>query len=280
MTEAEWLTCGDPSSMMDFRWVRENGYAAHWWDTFWQPATERRLRLFVVACCSRIWRLIPEGLQREAVLAAERMADGLASTSELAEVEERLREDDDRAQARVSALYASNRWEGRRHDRYDQIRPETVARYALAKRADLFQAVARGAAVLEAGADEAFDLGEPFEMGDRIGSIAGLSDEQIAVRRVDWERRYAAERAAQAALLRCIFGNPFRPVAVDPAWLTPTVVQLAQGIYDDRAFDRLPILADALQDAGCDNDDVLNHCRDDGPHARGCWVVDLVLGKS
>jgi hypothetical protein len=78
----------------------------------------------------------------------------------------------------------------------------------------------------------------------------------------------------------CIFGNPFRPVAVDPAWLTSTVVQLAQGIYDDRAFDRLPILADALQDAGCDNDDVLNHCRGDGPHARGCWVVDLVLGKS
>jgi hypothetical protein len=88
-----------------------------------------------------------------------------------------------------------------------------------------------------------------------------------------------AESAAQAQLLRCIFGNPFRPVAFDPEWRTSTVVQLARGIYDDRDFDRLPILADALQDAGCNNADVLNHCRQPGPHARGCWVVDLVLGK-
>ncbi|HVL15106.1 MAG TPA: hypothetical protein VM529_21220, partial [Gemmata sp.] len=66
---------------------------------------------------------------------------------------------------------------------------------------------------------------------------------------------------------------------LDPAWRTSTVVALAEGIYDDRAFDRLPILADALQDAGCDSADILNHCRDAGPHARGCWVVDLVLGK-
>jgi hypothetical protein len=83
-----------------------------------------------------------------------------------------------------------------------------------------------------------------------------------------------------SSLVRCIFGNPFRPATLDPAWRTDTVVALARGIYDDRAFDRLPILADALQDAGCDNDDILNHCRDAGPHARGCWVVDLVLGKS
>lgn len=88
------------------------------------------------------------------------------------------------------------------------------------------------------------------------------------------------ERALQVRLFHCIFGNPFRPVALDPAWRTATAVQLAQGIYDDRAFDRLPILADALQDAGCDHDDVLTHCRDTGPHARGCWVVDLILGKA
>ncbi|MBX3398315.1 MAG: hypothetical protein KF873_06205 [Gemmataceae bacterium] len=80
--------------------------------------------------------------------------------------------------------------------------------------------------------------------------------------------------------MRDIFGNPFRPVAVDPAWLTSTAVAIAQGIYDDRAFDRLPILADALQDAGCENADILAHCRSEGPHVRGCWVVDLVLGKS
>jgi hypothetical protein len=89
------------------------------------------------------------------------------------------------------------------------------------------------------------------------------------------------EGAVQAALVRCIFGNPFRPVTFDPAWRTSDVLALAQGIYDERAFDRMPILADALQDAGCTNDDILTHCRDTNtPHARGCWVVDLVLGKA
>ncbi|MBN9121064.1 MAG: hypothetical protein J0I06_18250 [Planctomycetes bacterium] len=77
-----------------------------------------------------------------------------------------------------------------------------------------------------------------------------------------------------------MFGNPFRPVAFDPAWLTSTVIALAAGIYEDKAFDRMPILADALQDAGCDSTDILNHCRGSGPHVRGCWVVDLILGIS
>ncbi|MCE9566332.1 MAG: hypothetical protein K8U57_30275 [Planctomycetes bacterium] len=80
--------------------------------------------------------------------------------------------------------------------------------------------------------------------------------------------------------MRDIIGNPFRPVTTDPTWLTTDVVALATGIYEDRAFDRMPILADALQDAGCDNDDILNHCRNANQvHVRGCWVVDLVLGK-
>ncbi len=80
-------------------------------------------------------------------------------------------------------------------------------------------------------------------------------------------------------LIRDIFGNPFHPVTVDPRWLTETVVTLASGIYADRAFDRMPILADALEDAECDDADILSHCRGDGPHVRGCWVVDLMLGK-
>ncbi len=87
-------------------------------------------------------------------------------------------------------------------------------------------------------------------------------------------------KADIASLLRDIFGNPYRSVAVEPAWLTSDVLLLARGIYAEKAFDRMPILADALQDAGCDNPDVLNHCRGDGPHVRGCWVVDLVLGKA
>jgi hypothetical protein len=80
-------------------------------------------------------------------------------------------------------------------------------------------------------------------------------------------------------LLRDIFGNPFCLVTADPAWLTSTVVSLAEGIYADSAFDRLPILADALQDGGCENADILAHCRGEGPHVRGCWVVDLLLRK-
>jgi hypothetical protein len=83
----------------------------------------------------------------------------------------------------------------------------------------------------------------------------------------------------QLAAVHEVFGNPFRPVAVEPAWRTADVMLLARGIYAEKAFDRMPILADALQDAGCDNATVLDHCRGEGPHVRGCWVVDLVLGR-
>jgi hypothetical protein len=83
--------------------------------------------------------------------------------------------------------------------------------------------------------------------------------------------------------IRDIFGPlPFRPVALAPAWLAwngGTVVKLAEAIYEDRAFDRLPILADALLDAGCEDADLLGHLRGPGPHVRGCWAVDLLLGK-
>jgi hypothetical protein len=84
----------------------------------------------------------------------------------------------------------------------------------------------------------------------------------------------------KCGLLRDIFGNPFRPVTLDPRWLTSSVLDLGRAIYDERAIERMPILADALMDAGCDNEEVLNHCRGDGPHVRGCWVVDLILGKT
>src|SRR6185295_8434857 len=80
-------------------------------------------------------------------------------------------------------------------------------------------------------------------------------------------------------LLRDIFGNPFRPVTLNPAWLTPTVQQLAALIYEERQFDKMPLLGDALEEAGCSNEEVLQHCRGGGEHCRGCWVVDKVLGK-
>jgi hypothetical protein len=100
--------------------------------------------------------------------------------------------------------------------------------------------------------------------------------------------RYAGETKAHrertywefCEQFRCVAGYPFRPVIFPPTWRTETAVALAAGIYADRAFDRLPILADALEEAGCDSADVLNHCRGPGPHVRGCWVVDGVLGKT
>jgi hypothetical protein len=87
------------------------------------------------------------------------------------------------------------------------------------------------------------------------------------------------ERMA-CAVIRELFGiHLFRSITFDRVWLTSGVVSLAIGIYEERAFDRMPILADALQDAGCDNEDILSHCRGLGPHCRGCWVCDLCLGK-
>ena len=87
------------------------------------------------------------------------------------------------------------------------------------------------------------------------------------------------EGAAHVRLMRCVFGNPFRAAACAPDWKTDTVLLLANQMYDSRDFSAMPILADALQEAGCTSDTALDHCRSGAPHVRGCWVVDLVLGK-
>src|SRR5208282_1599986 len=89
------------------------------------------------------------------------------------------------------------------------------------------------------------------------------------------------EAALMADTLRDLFGNPFRPLpALAPeilSWNDQVIVKMSQAIYDERAFDRLPILADALEDAGCTDADILNHCRWPFEHVRGCWLVDLIL---
>jgi hypothetical protein len=117
-----------------------------------------------------------------------------------------------------------------------------------------------------------FIMWTPWELGEALAwETSGLG---VSKRK---ERRF------QATLLRCIFGNPFEPSPIiDSSWLSwndGTAARLAQAIYEDRAFDRLPILADALEEAGCDNPDILTHCRGQGEHVRGCWAVDLLLGK-
>lgn len=130
----------------------------------------------------------------------------------------------------------------------------------------------------DAGADDTH--GEGADVADTAADLTSSNT---------WEGTHAAatmdyptERPHQSNLLRDLIGNPFRPVLVDPSWLAwsdGTVVKLAQGIYDDRAFDRLLVLADALEEAGCTNADILAHCRQPEEHVRGCWVVALLLGK-
>jgi len=88
-----------------------------------------------------------------------------------------------------------------------------------------------------------------------------------------------SEAFIQAHILRDILGNPFRPVTVEESWLTTTVVALARQMYESQDFSTMPILADALEDADCDNTDILFHCRQPGEHVRGCWVVDLLTGR-
>jgi hypothetical protein len=117
-----------------------------------------------------------------------------------------------------------------------------------------------------------------------LASLNVIRATQYAIETVNRSQIGAGAHQAELELLaiaRDVFGNPFRPVRFDSDWRTSTAVALAKQMYDSRDFSAMPILADALQDAGCENDDVLNHCRDAaGVHVRGCWVVDLVLGKS
>jgi hypothetical protein len=104
---------------------------------------------------------------------------------------------------------------------------------------------------------------------------------------LDWEgrRQFVISRdidldswAEGMTYVREIFVNPFRPVTVHSGWFKTDAVDLARTIYADRAFHLLPDLAGTLEKAGCDQLDILAHCRSDGPHVRGCWVTDLVLG--
>src|SRR5205807_3516366 len=106
-------------------------------------------------------------------------------------------------------------------------------------------------------------------------------DSGIRIRdRLKWDRSMEEHRLVLRSVVWEVAGDPFTPVTFRAEWRTGTAVALANEMYETRDFGAMPILADALQDAGCDSEDVLNHCRHPGTHVRGCWVVDLVLGKS
>jgi hypothetical protein len=133
-------------------------------------------------------------------------------------------------------------------------------------------------------ADELAKLRENSAQQTQMVHVAWATCGAIAQLPSPYEFRRAVQLldgVAAANLLREIFGNPFRRVAFDTAWRTSTAVAIASGMYESREFSAMPILADALQDAGCENADILNHCRDPQQvHVRGCWVVDLVLDKA
>jgi len=207
MTEEEWLASNDPQRMLEF--LRGNG-------------TERKVRLFAVACCHRIWGFMNESL-RKVVEVGERYADD----------------------------------------------PDGLMKEAN-EAAEL--AIAQG--------------GESDPIAMAAWSTVELCMEPESVVEIAWETltevNQVFDKWSPQCLLRCIFGNPFAPIAIDPVWLAwrdGTIRNLAQTIYANRCFAHMPILGDALEDAGCNNTDILNHCRQPSEHVRGCWMVDLLLGK-
>jgi hypothetical protein len=214
MTEADWLECADPTLMLR----RSSAWRS-----------PRKSRLFAVACCGRVGKLMTRDGSR-AVATAELFADGAISQNEL--------------QRACEAV-----WYPWRRSR-------------------------------QCAADAARETSDPTAYHTATDAALWAVDAAIAAGwRADENRVRRNEQTAQADLIRDIFGNPFCGLILDSSWLTSTAVSLAEGIYADRAFDRLPILADALQDAGCEDEQVLAHCRGPGPHVRGCWVVDLVTGR-
>ena len=141
-------------------------------------------------------------------------------------------------------------------------------------------------AALETTKGAVYTLAVSFNQPDDKHARFYNSEELLAASRQRMENaqaafleRQATEQAGQSSLLRCIFGNPFRPTTVNPLWLTPVVVSVAQTIYDNRSFDQMLDLANTLEQAGCTDQCILYHCWQQGEHVRGCWVVDLLLGK-
>jgi hypothetical protein len=233
VTEPEWVACTDPRVMLEYL----SG-----------EVSDRKLRLFAVACCRRIWHLVSDERSRRAVDAAERYADGLAPLDELAA-----------AQREAAPAYTDGT------DAFYGLRPGITPPHSTAP-----HAAARHAAdpppIHVRPADDSAGYSvfkpRPFPYPEEEANAA-----------------VAPERAAQAVLLRELFGPPpIRPVAVEPAWLTwqaGTIPRMPRAIYEERLFpsghldsSRLAVLADALEEAGCSDPGLLAHLRGTGPHVR------------
>jgi len=157
------------------------------------------------------------------------------------------------------------------HDEQGQAALETSERFAdgLATAGELEASKAKARAAARSGNEAA-----------ELAANAAASDATWAVGRLFGHITTHAIRRSQVELLHDLWGPIlFRHLPIEPSWLTPKVAGLAQRIYADRAFDHLPALADALEETGCHDTDILAHCRGPGPHILGCWVLDLILGK-
>jgi len=257
MKEAEWLTSTDVREMYVALRDTTTLFKTRWQGCRAVPRfafSERKSRLFAVACCRRILHLMPTDEARECVLAAEQFADGLI--------------DEDGLNAAVEASMRSCQQDWRVRCYSFALAHPAVQRAAINALGRVHRQEGARASVTDAVA-EAWAYSTLFE----------AKEEYTAEK---YQFLYVAERVRQADLLRDIAGNPFRPASVRPSWLAwndRCVERMACGIYEERAFDRLPILHDALLDAGCDNEDILAHCRTQHEHVRGCWVIDLLLGK-
>jgi hypothetical protein len=201
----------------------------------------RKLCLFACACVRRVWTLLTDPRSRDGVEARELYLGGLLDSKE--------------ATRALAAARSARREAGGRKS----LAPESGTGWA-------------------ASAASAASVGlYTFASDDAASAAACVGDAG------SWFAGYDAERRVQAGLLRDLFGNPFRTTPrVKTAvlqWSEGTVVRIARGIYEEPAFERMGVLADALLDAGCDSGDVLSHCRQEGGHVRGCWVLDLLLSR-
>jgi hypothetical protein len=246
-TEVEWLVSDVPSEMIaylntHFEQVPEEDPA------LWGPG--RKLRLFAAGCCHHVQHLLTDPRSLQALDIIERYVDGQATKAE----------------------------------RREAANPAGRVTFDLERETDgRLQAASAVCSALVDIMDEFTDVTQAAKEAAEAATVARSDPERDYD---EYQKDKEAEEAYQAQLLRDIFGNPFRPVSFDPAWRTTTVLALAQAAYQERSLPagtldvtRLAILADALEDAGCTDADILSHCRNPGPHVRGCWVVDLVLAK-
>jgi len=260
MTEEEWLTCTDPAQMLDF--LRDGG-----------RASDRRLRLFACACCRGMWEHLEDERSRQVVEVAERLADGRATQEELtaagALAETARAEAEEVANRAMNAMF---------HGDFLWYAHENAKRFATRS------------AVLVASDPVGESVAAVVENSINIAATQCTAQLEAAwwgwdvpAARAERDAVVSAARKLRCGVIRDVFGTlPFRPITLDPSWLAwgeGTVSEIATAIYEERAFDRMGILADALEEAGCTDPEILAHLRGHEPHVRGCWVVDLLLGK-